>query len=667
MKTAIANFAAYLQRRYPNSSTSKHYLSDLRIFHQFIGEKSPREITVKIIDAFVEAQYTQKLKPSTINRRISAISSFFEFLIEETEEDTWRNPVCWKRHSMRRGRHLPQDVSDETAEAFMQVVTDPRDRAIFTLMLKAGLRVGEVVVLQVSDLERPGVDNLARLRVRGKGDQERMVWLTWETWQVVAAWRQVRPETESQALFLNQHGWALSVAGVQFRLKQYRRQAQVYLTCHQLRHTFSRRLAEHEMPVDSLSKLLGHRDIQTTQLYIDGADPTVRRDFDQAMQRLAAQPEPEQVADLLPAGTHQAISTAPAEERPDPEAILDQISHLSADLPAWLAQEVRQHTRRRMSRWQPHRVVKNTYFHFNSLRRVCQWLVDQRAWAALEQLQRVDLVAYVQHRQEAGLKPGSIAAELGVFRMFWNDLLDQERVSNAAILKVKAPERGTQLPRYLTAAEWLRLQQVVAQETQADQPDDCLTRAWFYLLAHAGLRASEMLNLRLRDCDLSAKRLRIRGGKGNQDRTVPMTDQLASVLRTYLAVRSVTDTDHLLIYHQAPLKYARMASHVRRFGQKADIQPLTAHRLRHTLATMLVNQGMPITSLQKFLGHQDINMTLIYAKVFDETVRQQFATAMLQIESIAVGNWPPPTAISGEPPMPAPEIMASVKVQEISF
>jgi len=54
----------------------------------------------------------------------------------------------------------------------------------------------------------------------------------------------------------------------------------------------------------------------------------------------------------------------------------------------------------------------------------------------------------------------------------------------------------------------------------------------------------------------------------------------------------------------------------------------------------LVNQGMPITSLQKFLGHQNINMTLIYAKVFDETVRQQFAVAMAQIEGIAVADWP---------------------------
>jgi hypothetical protein len=58
---------------------------------------------------------------------------------------------------------------------------------------------------------------------------------------------------------------------------------------------------------------------------------------------------------------------------------------------------------------------------------------------------------------------------------------------------------------------------------------------------------------------------------------------------------------------------------------------------------------MPITSLQKFLGHQDINKTLIYARVYDETVRNQFASAMAQIEGIAIADWPVQTTTSIEP------------------
>jgi len=652
MKSAIASFSAYLKRRYPDRSTAKHYLSDLNIFRQFVGERSPREITVKTIDAFVQTQQAKKLKPTTVNRRLSAISSFFEFLIVEAEDDTWRNPVRWKRHSVRTGHHLPRDVSDETAEALLAVINDPRDRAIFTLMLKAGLRVGEVVSLTLSDIEPPVQYNLARLRVCGKGGKERPTWLTQEAWLELAAWLKVRPESNNQTLFLNQHARPLSVSGIQYRLKQYRQQAGRDLSCHQLRHTFARRLAEQQMPVDSLAKLLGHNDLQTTQLYIDGAAPTVRQDFEQAMQgllgRSLSDPSP---ASLTP-GSLPAISSI--EKRPDPDLVLQQVSHLTAALPAWLAQAASQHTRRRMARWSDHRLKAETYSHLNKLSRVCRWLVDHRHWTSLEQLQRTDLVAYVHHRQAAGCKPNTIQAELTVFRAFWRDLLDQERVTNEAMLRVKAPQGSEQLPRYLPPTEFQRLLEVIETQTQADQPSDRLNRAWFYLLAHTGLRVSELLNLRLNDCDLTGKRLRIRNGKGNQDRIVPMTDKLVSVISNYVVVRDTAPTDHLLTFQGAALNYSLVLARLHRFGQKAGIEPLTCHRLRHTLATLLVNQGMPITSLQKLLGHRDINMTLVYAKVFDETLHQQFATAMIQIENIAVADWPIQFPIS------TPEICDSV-------
>ena len=76
-----------------------------------------------------------------------------------------------------------------------------------------------------------------------------------------------------------------------------------------------------------------------------------------------------------------------------------------------------------------------------------------------------------------------------------------------------------------------------------------------------------------------------------------------------------------------------------RFGRAAEIKSLGSHRLRHTLATLLINQGMPLTSLQHFLGHKKADMTMVYAKVYDETVRKQFASAMIEIEGIAVQDW----------------------------
>jgi len=643
MKDAIAKFKRYLIRRYPDRSTTKHYMSDLAIFSQFVGDKSPQDITPKRIDDFVQAQSQQGLKAATINRRLSAISSLFEFLISEAEDDSWHNPVYWKRHSIRPGRHLPRDISDDLADRLLTVIDNDRDKAIFSLMLAAGLRVGEVIALQLSDLHPTEVTTpLTRLRVRGKGQKERVVWLTWQVMQQVQAWLQVRPQTDNAYLFLNQHGRPLSVAGVQFRLKQYCQQAKVDLTCHQLRHTFARRLVEHDMPIESLAKLLGHTNLQTTQLYIDGADPTVRADFLQAMQNVAqmTQGPGSSVGQPALAQAPTSFTSPQLEERPDPLTLLDNLAHLAADLPEWLQIELRDHTLRRMSRWPAHRLKTHTHYHFSTLCRMGRWLVTERNWHTLNQLQRVDLVAYVNSRQEAEIQPRSIAADLTVFRMFWNDLLLQERVTNVAILQVKAPPAGDHLPRYLTLTEFQRLEQVVHTETQTGKPKDQFNRAWFYLLAQAGLRMCELLNLRLSDIDLRAKRLRIRSGKGDRERVLPMTQQLVTVLQEYLVVREPATTDHLLIYKGAALAAPLVPDRLQRFGVKAQIEPMTPHRLRHTLATFLINQGMPITSLQKFLGHQDINKTLIYARVYDETVRAQFATAMAQVEHIAVPTWP---------------------------
>lgn len=281
-----------------------------------------------------------------------------------------------------------------------------------------------------------------------------------------------------------------------------------------------------------------------------------------------------------------------------------------------------------------------THYHFGLLCQIGRWLVTQRGWSELDQLQRSDLVAYVNARLEAGIKPRSIGSELTVFRMFWRDSLDQELVSNRAILQVKAPTAGDHLPRYLTEAEFQRLEQVILAETQAGEPEDLFNRAWFYLLAHSGLRLSELLNLRLDDCDCSGRRLRVRSGKGDRDRVIPMTEQLVAVVQDYLSVREPTPTDdHLLVYKGTAVKAHLIPDRLRRFGKKAQIDPMTPHRLRHTLATFLINAGMPITSLQKLLGHQDVNKTMIYARVHDETVQTQFASAMAQIERIPVVDW----------------------------
>jgi len=633
MKADVERYIKHVGRRYPKRSTKKHYASDLNIFVRFVGNKSPREVTVQDIDAFIANQNRRQLQPATINRRLVAISGFFQFLILETDEDGWRNPVRWKRHGIRQGHHLPRDVNEDTVEALWEKIDDPRDQAMFALMLKAGLRVGEVVALNNDAVAGPGKDRLAQLRVHGKGDKERIVWLTPQTWLYLHYWIQIRPSSKSQALFLNQHGRRLSVAGVQYRLKQYGRRAEVQVTCHQLRHTFARRLAEQNMPIDSLAKLMGHNDLQTTQRYIDGVNLAVKDDFLATMEKLDNVTRQSEVSESK--RTPPPFAPVKAEKPPNPLTIMEKVGHHSADLPDWLRHRLDQYTQRRIAGWSPHQAERRAGQDHSVLSRTCRWLVQERNWQQLDQLRRVDLVAYVHYREEVGIQPSSIKRELTLFRGFWRQLLEQELVSNGAVRMVKVHSRKEHLPRYLKGDEFRRLEETVLGTTNEKSNRHLFDRAWFYLLAHGGLRRSEMLNLRTGDCDFRYDRLRIRSGKGNRDRVIPMTGRLKEVLLDYLMVREPSTTDHLLLLKGKAVSAQTVYNRLKAYGRLVGIPGLSPHRLRHTLATMLINEGMPITSLQKFLGHQDINDTLIDAKVHNETVRQQFNVAMKQIEMLA--------------------------------
>ena len=188
MRSELKAFKKYVSNRYPGRSTNKHYMSDLAIFNEFVGDKTLSEISSQEIDKFVQAQSEQGLKATMINRRLSAISSFYEYVIGIEGNETLKNPVVWKRHSIRMGHHLPRDVSDEVVGKLLSSIDDERDRAMFEMMVGTGLRVGEVAALKLTDLHPIEQTGLARIRVRGTGDKERITWLTAESLRYVEGW-----------------------------------------------------------------------------------------------------------------------------------------------------------------------------------------------------------------------------------------------------------------------------------------------------------------------------------------------------------------------------------------------------------------------------------------------------------------------------------------------
>jgi site-specific recombinase XerD len=281
--TAVHAFERYLQRRYPGRSTAKHYLSDLRQFQKMCA-KPWAEVTSADIDAF--ADYGQDLgwKPATLARRVAAMKTFFEFWAVEANLLDIPNPVQPDRQAPKRGQRLPRDVPDAVLEQLWLALGQPRDQVWFTRMLRGGLRVSEVVALNRSEVLSPATDGQpARVRVIGKGCKERIIYLSVDAYAVVARWLALMPGLPSMPLCPNARGKRLTVNGLHDRLRQAAAKAGGRVTCHQLRHTYARHLVEHDLPVTTLSKLLGHECLSTTQVYLTGADPQVREAYTAAM------------------------------------------------------------------------------------------------------------------------------------------------------------------------------------------------------------------------------------------------------------------------------------------------------------------------------------------------------------------------------------------------
>lgn len=285
MLPEIDRFNKWLRRRSPHASTALHYTSDLYLFFAW-AKKPPNAITLHEVDAFIEHCQQAGHRIATVNRRLAALRAFYHFL-EVERDDAPANPVIPRRHFIRQGQRLPRDVEDAHLERLFAVITEPRDRAMFLLMLRCGLRVGEVRNLSLNDLYlQPTPGSLPRVWLPGKGDAHRVVYLSAQPLAALKKWLAVRPIVADQAVFLNRFGGRLAVTGIQDRLAHYCRQAEIWITCHQFRHTFGRHLTEAHVPVTSMQRLLGHAWLRTTEIYLHVSDPQVQADYDAAMKQV---------------------------------------------------------------------------------------------------------------------------------------------------------------------------------------------------------------------------------------------------------------------------------------------------------------------------------------------------------------------------------------------
>ena len=619
----IAAFAAYLTRRFPGRSTAKHYVSDMQVFVQ----QHPQPlltITRRDIDAFIDAQHARGLAPSTVKRRAAALKTCFAFLADELHQPQRPNPVQMRRHAGRQPHLLPRDLTDPEVTTFLFHVDDLRDRAMVYLMLYAGLRVGEVAGLTSADITLPDEQEAPiRLRVLGKGRKERIAYLCPHGYQPLADYLQAHPPvTPQEPLFRTRLGSAVTVAGIQERIQHYAQRSGLEVTCHRLRHTYGRWMAEGEMPVLALARLLGHSSIQTTQRYIDGADPQVRRSYEAAIERqpltLAAPPS---AAELLPAPMFSEPATV---SRPTPPTL--ETSAWLLDAPEGVRQGGLAWLHHHWPLWKPSQRRVHAHKRLRALRAFWQWQLARRTFNDWADLTSADLAAFMDAELGRGIHPNTVKTTLDRVYEVLRYLATQGAV--LAIPVRPALRQPDPLPRHLTPQEVLAIETTLDQVGDSAPPDEQLKRALYYLLCHAGLRISEALDLQVQDVDLAARRVRVRDGKGHRDRVVYLSARASTVLGVYLQSVPHAAADLVLSWQGRPLRYEDAWACMRDLGAAAGVAGVSPQRLRHTYATQLLNNGMTIDALRRLMGHENLNTTLIYARLADTTLEHQYRIAM---------------------------------------
>jgi site-specific recombinase XerD len=590
MYPEVVQFKTWLKCQYPHSSASIHYSSDLALFFSFV-KKLPAKITSKDVDHYISRSLKEGKKPATINRRLSALRTFYYYL-SIIYDVSLACPVL-PRHRLRKSYPLPRDVEDTAIQALFKSICSPRDRAMFLLMLECGLRVGEVRLLCLEDVCLENSPQV--LLVHGKGGRQRIVYLSQRAQDALVEWLNSRPVSKDRAVFISEHGKRLSVAGIQYLLRCYCAKAGVRFTCHQLRHTFGRRMAEVDLPLTSLQSMLGHKSVRTTQIYVHLSNVHLHAEYDKA------------ISHSTPSHPLKgAVRTKTKRYLPKPKEVnWDNYLH---DLPKWLVDLIRAYCLRPSQANDPIQQTRNRLTQFSRFFRYA--LVNDRL-TSLSDLTPQLWFSYVERRLEAGIQPTSLNTALRTLQSFLNLVREAGNKICDRMREIRPLQTGETLPRAIT---WSQLNSILEQADTHDY-------AWILLMAHSGLRTCEIRSLRWSDLDLQRRTNLINESKALRSRVIflgqPTLEALKQLPKT---------SDHVFTNNNQPLNGGYCQSRLRTLGKKFGIH-VTPHQLRHTCGSILLNAGMSIFGVKAILGHKYIDTTIRYARTYDTTVAKEYEKA----------------------------------------
>jgi len=277
----------------------------------------------------------------------------------------------------------------------------------------------------------------------------------------------------------------------------------------------------------------------------------------------------------------------------------------------------------------------------NALRQLARWMITEAGLAAVSDIRRDDIEDY-KVWLAAQLKTGgkTITAEtcrqrLRTVRAFFERIIEwdwPDAPPRNPVLAWDIPKKPEPLPKFLDDRDAARL--MTAARASADPRDRLVVE----LLARTGMRAGELAAL---EADAvvqigAGHWLHIPLGKLRTDRYVPLHPELVDLLTAWTAanLEHIRRCKRLAADHRGPLDRHTIGRIVRRVGQAAGVPGVHPHRLRHTLATQAINRGMRLEAIAALLGHQKLEMTLIYARIANRVVADEYAAVSAKIDAL---------------------------------
>jgi site-specific recombinase XerD len=290
----VADYLAHLRARHYAPAMQEGTIRALKSFsvlmpearrialYQDLTQTSPDDI-----DAWIEASFRQRLAPGTIATRLRVVQGFFAFLRDQGY--VAQSPIRLPRHRILVPQALPRPMAEDEVVAFFRVIDALRDRTMFLLMLRCGLRVGEVSRLRWSAIAL--TQGTVRIE-NSKGHVDRVVYLSPDVAKALRQWHrlQVAPVPSVFPSRVTRKGGApLTARQIRNRMTRYLQMAGITkpYSPHSLRHTFATQLLNAGASLEVVKELMGHRSLDVTLRYTQLYDRTKRAQYDQAMVQVA--------------------------------------------------------------------------------------------------------------------------------------------------------------------------------------------------------------------------------------------------------------------------------------------------------------------------------------------------------------------------------------------